>query len=1273
MTKKISLSVARRRILFVALVALALLALASLPPSHTKSVKAQNAKEQKLGNFDVRVNGGRALAALVQDRVAARAKAQDSLVSMRTAANQLRLSAPDVVVKTSREMGGTEMVESKTGALTAPAPGQDGMAIVRRFLRAQAGVYGLQPSEVDQLRFIGESVSPKSSLRMVRFEQVVNGIPVFQSETRAILDRQGRLIRTLGALVPKSDLAEPLVNLASPEQSLASAMATVGLTLNVSAMSSKKQDPAGNRLSVTANHPKISGPADSHLVYFPLAPGTLIPAWSHIVFTRDAHDWYMLVDARTGALLWRKNIRADASTQDARFNVYVQGDGKTPSENPAPATSVVTPGSGTQFPGIARTTVSMSAVQNLTASPNGWIDDGGNTTTGNNVDSYLDVLAENEPNPGLLDDNGRPVGNIDVNSNMRDFLGTGYSYTPAPLSGNPDAGTAPSDTQFQRGAITQLFYVSNWYHDQLYNLGFDEAAGNFQTNNFGRGGTGGDPVLAEGQDGSGTDNSNFSTPPDGMSGRMQMYIFDFPTPNRDGIMDSEIVAHELTHGVSNRLIGNGNGLIWDIGGGMGEGWSDFYALSLLHNSNSFNPDGQYPMAPYCTYQLLGLTDNYVYGFRRFPYSTDNTVNPLTWADVDDVTINLSGGIAPSPIPFGAGGALELHNAGEVWCLTLWEMRSRIIKDPAGANGDVPTGNTTALQLVTDALKMTPINPSYTDARDALLAADLATNAGANETSIWQAFADRGLGYKAVAPLGQVGVLGSGAQVGIGESFSIPYLDATMVTIEDSTGNNNGGADPGEPVNLNVKLFNPWQGATKGVPSASAILTATSPGATVVTGNATYGAIGPNQTVGGTPFKVMISSSATCGQSITFNVQTTSALGVTNTTFSIRVGEVSGVGAPVTYTRTIPGGLAIPDDDLTGVTDTQTITDDLQISSLQFRLDELDHTFTGDLAVSLKAPNGYGTDMAFLRGIFIGDADGDNFINTVFDDSSTNDLNLAGSAEAPFTGTWAPAFNSTIWALFGIPNLGPDPVGQLGRLDGMSTKGDWKVHVTDEAEADTGTLHTWSVTVIPVAYTCQPFLSCTSISLSPTTIPTGTLNVPYPATQIMETGGAGTITYSVTSGTLPPGMTLSTGGLLSGTPTQVVINRSITIKATASAGCSGMITVVLNVTAATDVCLQDPTTHDLFKFSSTTGDYEFIRCTTGVTLTGKGKMTTASGLITVTDNETDRRVQASFNKGQLTGTANVTFLYAGGLSQTFKINSTNPHPTCSCPAGSPPLH
>src|SRR6185369_2453309 len=112
-----------------------------------------------------------------------------------------------------------------------------------------------------------------------------------------------------------------------------------------------------------------------------------------IVFSKDA-DLYVLVDARDGTQLWRKNIRSDVSTHDARFRVYVQADGKTPADSPAPQSpSAAAPGGNTQYPEIAPSLVSMLFAQNLTASPNGWIDDcpGGvctvaqTQTLGNNV------------------------------------------------------------------------------------------------------------------------------------------------------------------------------------------------------------------------------------------------------------------------------------------------------------------------------------------------------------------------------------------------------------------------------------------------------------------------------------------------------------------------------------------------------------------------------------------------------------------------------------------------------------------------------------------------------------------------------------------------------------------------------------------------------------------------------------------------------------------------------------------------------------------------
>jgi uncharacterized repeat protein (TIGR01451 family) len=1121
------------------------------------AVRALNAKGAKslLGNYDIRVNGGARLSALINHYVPGAAQsmtnaAQAKATTMRAGLARLRAVAPGADATFSSLTGAAEVVRSRQGALTAPAPGRPGAAIVLDFLRTHRAVYGLSDAQISALRVRGESVSRASGLRMVRLDQEVDGLTVFQSDSRFILDRDGRLVRSVGQLMP-AGATVPQIKPISAQAALQTALATTGVTISASSLTLANTDASRTSAEIVANDPQISGPVVSKLVYFPVAPGLLVPAWSQMTFMSGDADWYTLVDASTSELLWRKNIRSSyplvhsaqsaaaapasentsataplarpsgpatpqrvgpaSSTQQARFSVYVQADGVTPADSPAPQ-SPTTATAGMQFPEIARTTVNMLTAQDLIASPDGWIPDGGTTTTGNNVDAYMDRVVgageNNVPDAGTIDNNGRPVGNPDANSLNRDFLGTtprDYSYDPAPQGGNPEAGTTPTGTgtaqvNFRRGAVTQLFYITNWYHDQLYSLGFDEAAGNFQATNFSGMGSGSDRVLAEAQDGSGTNNANFSTPPDGQSGRMQMYRFTGPTIDRDGDLDAEIVIHELTHGLSNRLIGNAAGLIWDVGGGMGEGWSDFYALSLLNNTNADDPDGRYASGAYATYKLGGLTDNYTYGIRRFPYSTDNSVNPLTWADVDDVTANMSGGIAVSPLGFEQNGGLEVHNVGEVWMLSLWEVRSRIIADPAGANGDVPTGNRTMLQLTTDALKLTPLNPSVIDARDALIDADCATNACANERWIWEGFADRGLGYTAVAPLGQMGYANYG-HMGLGESSALPHLDVQNVVANDSLSNNNGAIDPGEPIALNVTLTNPWRAAAQGVISATAILSSSTPGVTILDNASTYGAIAAQGSATGDRFLFMLSPGAACGQSLKFTLQTTSALGVSTSDITLRVGQASGTGAPITYTKIVSPALAIPDEDLRGVSDSLTITDDLEIADVNFRIDNLQHTFTGDLTVLLKAPNGYGADLIWLREALFGGGDGDNFVNTVIDGQSTNDLNQSAPTDAPYTGSWAPAFNSPVWLLFGNPAIFPDPVDQLSRMNGMSTQGVWRVLVADNLAIDTGQLNAWSLIVTPRAFTCAPF--------APTATVVGTKSV----AGTFVVGGA--ITYTVT--------------------------------------------------------------------------------------------------------------------------------------------------------------
>lgn len=114
-------------------------------------------------------------------------------------------------------------------------------------------------------------------------------------------------------------------------------------------------------------------------------------------------------------------------------------------------------------------------------------------------------------------------------------------------------------------SITNLFYWNNIMHDLFHLYGFDEQSGNFQNSNADKGGRGGDAVIANAQDGSGYNNANFATPPDGQNGRMRMYIWDVTDPQRDGDFESGIIIHEYSHGISTRLTGgprNSNCLGW---------------------------------------------------------------------------------------------------------------------------------------------------------------------------------------------------------------------------------------------------------------------------------------------------------------------------------------------------------------------------------------------------------------------------------------------------------------------------------------------------------------------------------------------------------------------------------------------------------------------------------------------------------------------------------------------------------------------------------------
>ena len=190
------------------------------------------------------------------------------------------------------------------------------------------------------------------------------------------------------------------------------------------------------------------------------------------------------------------------------------------------------------------------------------------------------------------------------------------------------------------------------------------------------------------------------------------------------------------------------------------------------------------------------------------------------------------------------------------------------------------------------------------------------------------------------------------------------------------------------------------------------LTSTTPGITILDGSSVYPAIPAGGTASGDTFLLRAGPGLACGQSIALTFQVTSALGTTSTSVTRRVGLASGTAAPMTFTRTHSPGLGIPDDTLTGVTSTLLVADDLEIADVDFRVDNLQHTFIGDLTVLLRAPNGYGADLIWVTGGAVeGGAEGNNFLNTVIDDAAQGDLIDCASSQAPFSGSWRPAFNS----------------------------------------------------------------------------------------------------------------------------------------------------------------------------------------------------------------------------------------------------------------------
>ncbi|HEX3476731.1 MAG TPA: M36 family metallopeptidase [Kofleriaceae bacterium] len=222
---------------------------------------------------------------------------------------------------------------------------------------------------------------------------------------------------------------------------------------------------------------------------------------------------------------------------------------------------------------------------------------------------------------------------------------------------------------------------------------------------------------------------------------------------RDGDLDSGVSGHEWAHYLHHRLAVCNTG---QQCGGMSEGWGDFNGL-LLQLRDGDNRDGTYAQGSYA--DASGTPDAAYFSVRRFPYSRDRTKNALSFRHIAD----------ENPLPTTTPGRLngaansEVHNAGEVWALMMFEAFNTLID----AHG-VPVGRRRITDYSVAGLLLTPPEATFVEARDAILAAASALDTD-DLILIAAAFAGRGAGSCAVAPSNAVrtnnGVIESGTLAG----------------------------------------------------------------------------------------------------------------------------------------------------------------------------------------------------------------------------------------------------------------------------------------------------------------------------------------------------------------------------------------------------------------------------------------------------------------------------------------------------------------------------
>jgi MYXO-CTERM domain-containing protein len=810
-----------------------------------------------------------------------------------------------------------------------PAPaGASAATAARAHLERHAAAWRVTPAHLAAAEVQAVHDTGRGGI-IVALQQRAHGVEVYRGAVKVLMRRDLELVAIAGSPAP---LPDTLPAFARPtHQALADALGAHYAAAVPGAVDLGPEE-GGYRLvdltaplAVPAGTLRLGEPARVKPVLVPqgerLRPAYFVEFFAGTGARTHADAFRYVIAADDGRVLERRNL-----TMHWNYRVWADADGR-PLDGPladfTPHPTGTPDGSQPDF--VAPSLITMDGFNH---NPDGladpWLPESATESRGNNVDAYVDHSA--------------PDG----------FSGSDFRATPTSVGTFDrvyDVGVDPSSSDNQaQASLINAFYAINWLHDWYYDSGFDEAAGNAQADNYGRGGLGNDRLLFEGQDYYGTDNSDMSTPADGRSPRMQAYVWtgtstatltatpggtlqtgsasfgattfdvtgevvlgvdgtapvndgceaitndvsgkialldrglctfkqkavlaqgagaiavilannqggappdmppsDYPgtvtipmvsitqaagaamktalgsgtvtahltgvgSVDRDGALDTTVVAHEWGHYMHLRLADCAQYQCF----ALSEGWADFTALLMMLRPGD-DLDGTYAKA---TYAARSMGDSGYFGIRRAPYSTDMTKNPFTFRHIMD-SADL-----PTTAPLQQNGASnsEVHAAGEIWAVMLFEAYVALLKttQAAGAVRTFADVQRDMTDYVVAALKLTPADATYTEQRDALLAA--ATAANPDDVGVLAAaFAKRGAGSCAAAPPRE-----SYDFEGVVESFEVgPSIVLGAPTLDDSAAScdSDGVLDAGEGGFLSLPVVN-----ASPMPTAAVTVTASS--------------------------------------------------------------------------------------------------------------------------------------------------------------------------------------------------------------------------------------------------------------------------------------------------------------------------------------------------------------------------------------------------------------------------------------------------------------